>query len=296
MNIAVWALIAVNVLYGINYAVAKTIMPEPILPSGIIFLRSAGALLLFWLSSFFLNSKTKIEKKDWIRLFLCGLFGVMLNQTLFFEGLSRSSPVEAALVMTINPVLVLLISAMLGYEHMKKMKWLGIVLSGGGAAALILQRQEGLIFSESHGFGNLLVLLNAASYAVFLVLVKPLMRKYPPLLVITWVFTFGMPLTAILGIPNLAPSQPALWSASVWWALAFVIIGVTFLAYLLNVYALKQVNASVVSAFIYLQPLVAGMIQLIFADFYFSWTLFLGSISIFLGLYLVVYSPKVKGL
>lgn len=294
MNAAVIALLAVNILYGINYAVAKYIMPVPFNPTGIIFMRSAGALILFWLLAF-TRPIEHIDPKDWIRLLLCSVFGVMLNQTLFFEGLNRSSPVESALVMTISPILVLLFSAGVGLEKMQKTKWIGILLSGGGAVALILQRQEGVLFSQSHGFGNLLVLINAASFSVFLVMVKPLMKKYSPITVMAWVFTFGMPMTAILGLPDLAKTNLTSISTEVWWAVAYVVIGVTFLAYLLNIYALKRVNASLVSAFIYLQPLLAGVIQLFFGDFMMSNTLITASIFIFVGLFLMTIEQKEKG-
>lgn len=291
MKTAVWALLVVNVLYGINYGVAKSIMPEPLHPTGIIFLRSAGALLLFWIATLS-RPYERIQKGDWLTLFLCALFGVMINQTLFFEGLNRSSPVESALVMTLSPVLVLLFSAKAGLEKRQKTTWAGILLSGGGAAALILHRQEGLVFSQSTGFGNLLIFINAASFALFLVLVKPLMQKYSPTTVMAWVFTFGMPMTAVLGIPDLAATPLADLPARVWWAVAYVVVGVTFLAYLLNVFALKRVKASLVSAFIYLQPVVAGILQAFAGKLDFSWALAWACLAIFAGLFLVGRAPQ----
>jgi len=286
MRPAVLALLLVNLLYGINYAVAKSIMPFPFHPTGIIFMRSAGALLLFWLVAF-TRPVERIHTGDWIKLILCALFGVMLNQTLFFEGLNRSSPIESALIMTLSPILVLLISAAAGLEQMRKAKWLGILLSGGGAVALILQRQEGVLFAQSHGFGNLLVFINAASFSVFLVIVKPLMQRYSPITVMAWVFTFGMPMTAVLGMPDLAQTNLEAVSNNAWWAVAYVVVGVTFFAYLLNVFALKRVNASMVSTFIYLQPVVAGVLQAVHGNLSFSWVLFLACFSIFFGLILV---------
>jgi|1048.fasta_scaffold08019_2 drug/metabolite transporter (DMT)-like permease len=291
MKAAVWALLLVNLLYGINYGVAKSIMPEPLHPTGIIFMRSAGALLLFWIVALS-RPIERIQKGDWLRLLLCALFGVMLNQTLFFEGLNRSNPIESALVMTVSPVLVFLFSAQAGLEKLQKTTWAGILLSGGGAAALILHRQEGMVFSQSSGFGNLLIFINAASFALFLVLVKPLMQKYSPITVMAWVFTFGMPMTAVLGIPDLAATPLLEIPAGVWWAVAYVVVGVTFLAYLLNVFALKRVNASLVSAFIYLQPVVAGMLQAFGGKLDFSWTLAWSCAAVCIGLFLVGRASK----
>ena len=103
------ALLIANLIYGINYSFAKDVMPDYILPSGFILLRVVGALSLFAFS-YFLFVKEKVSQKDLFRLAICGVFGVAINQLLFFEGLNLSTPINAAIVMTSNPILVILLS------------------------------------------------------------------------------------------------------------------------------------------------------------------------------------------
>ena len=106
------ALLAANIIYGINYAVAKDVMPNYIEPFGFILLRVLGALSLFWIFHI-CGNKEKIDRKDFPRLIVCGFFGVALNQLLFFKGLDITSPINASIIMTSNPILVLLISSFL---------------------------------------------------------------------------------------------------------------------------------------------------------------------------------------
>ena len=164
-------------------------MPDKIGPSGFIALRVAGATPLFWLLYAF--RWERVARKDLARLWLCGLTGVTVNQLLFFNGLAATSPVHASIIMTINPVLVLLISAALLGTAITARKVLGIALGAAGAITLLLNSGGGGLESHASWQGDLMVLLNAASYGVYLVIVKPLMSKYRPITVISWVFLFG---------------------------------------------------------------------------------------------------------
>ena len=111
-TIAHLSLFSANLIYAINYTVAKTVMPQYVEPLGFIFMRVVGATLLFWLC-YSLFAFEKIERKDMLRLMLCGLFGVAINQMLFFEGLNLTTPINASVIMVTNPILVLIISAFL---------------------------------------------------------------------------------------------------------------------------------------------------------------------------------------
>lgn len=101
------ALLTVALIYGANYLIAKGLMPALIGPSGFIVLRATGAAALFWVVYAFRFER--IRRDDLLRLALCGLFGVASNQLMFFNGLSLTSPVNASIIMTSNPILVLVV-------------------------------------------------------------------------------------------------------------------------------------------------------------------------------------------
>ena len=266
---SVWAHLAlfiVGAIYAGNYVVAKGIMPDVVGPSGFIVLRAVGGSVMFLLTmaltGFFSREPRifeKIDRQDWWRFILCGLTGVAINQLCFFNGLSLTSPIHASLIMTITPIFVLLVSYILLGSVITNRKLIGIFIGGVGAAMLLVYSAENSGSANLSGvsmLGDTLILINALSYGIYLVLAKPLMKKYRPLTVVTWVFIIG----AVFVIPvGWDQTTQILWSdltPSHIRSIAYVILGTTFLAYLLNIIALNLVAPVVVSIYIYLQPLL----------------------------------------
>lgn len=286
------ALFGANLIYGINYTLAKDVMPDFIQPLGFIFLRVSGAVLLFWLC-YRLFFYEKVAKSDLFKLALCGLFGVAINQMLFFEGLNLTTPINAAVIMVTNPILVLIMGAFLATEVITKRKMLGIVLGATGAISLITYGGA-VELNSNHFWGNIMVLINAASYGVYLVLVKPLMQKYKPITVISWVFLFGFFFVVPFGWGQFQAIEWSIMPTSILWKAAFVVVCTTFMAYLLNIYGLKSLNPSTVSTYIYLQPVLASMVAIFANSDSLSLIKVGAALVIFSGVYLVSVKPKNK--
>ncbi len=255
------ALLGANLIYGANYIIAKGIMPNKIGPSAFIFLRIVGAGILFWIIKSFI--KEKINKKDFPLLILCGLLGVATNQLLFFHGLNLTSPIDASIIITAIPIVVLVFSAILLKEKITPNKIIGITIGGIGAVLLVWygNKAEG----TSSILGNLLIFLNACSYGLYLVLVKPLMKRYNSLTVISWVFLFGFLCMLPFGIPDILQTDFTAFTAETYATIAFVVIGTTFLAYLFNIYALNYVSPSVNGSYVYLQPAISFIMVSVYA-------------------------------
>jgi len=257
-----FALFIVNALYGANHVVAKGVMPDYLTPGTFIFLRAAGAAILFWILKF-VFVKEKVERKDLIRLACCGLFGVAVNQLFFFHGLSLTSSINSGIIMTTNPILVVILSYFILREAITWRRSIGVMLGATGAILLTITAGTG---SGDSMVGDLFIFLNALSFAVYLVIVKPLMRKYAPLTVITYVFSFG--LTFILCYPptlnELATTDFSVIPANIIGIILFVVLGVTFLAYLLTVFGLKHLSPAVSSSYIYFQPIMVMLFAFIF--------------------------------
>ncbi len=258
------ALLTVALIYGANYLIAKGLMPALIGPSGFIVLRATGAAALFWVVYAFRFER--IRRDDLLRLALCGLFGVASNQLMFFNGLSLTSPVNASIIMTSNPILVLVVSSVLLKTAITARKLLGIGLGASGALTL-LYLSAGSFSTHISWQGDLLILGNAVSYGVYLVLVKPLMMKYRPTTVIAWVFLFGALYVLPFGWQQVQGVDLSQFSSANYASVAFVVIGTTFFAYLLNSFALTKVMPTVVSMYIYLQPLFAGLFAYVYARY-----------------------------
>lgn len=286
------ALFTVAVIYSLNYIIAKEVMNGYISPRAFIFIRVLGASSLFWLFHAFAKSEKSIERKDWWRIFVSGFFGVAANQLMFFEGLHLTTPINASVIMTSNPILVLVLSAILLREAIKKMRLLGIFIGGAGALFLIFGRGDVSLLNDQQSLGNLFVLLNATSYGFYLVLVKPLMLKYDALQIAKWVFLCGFLFVFPAGIGQFSAIEWSTWTPIIYAQAGFVVIFTTFIAYLFNIYALKTVSSTTASIYIYLQPLLATIISLAFAKDVLTWREVFAAALIFTGVYLVSFSKK----
>jgi drug/metabolite transporter (DMT)-like permease len=287
------SLFVANLIYAINYTFAKDVMPDFIQPSGFILLRVTGAVILFSIS-YFLFMNEKVEKKDIIRLAICGIFGVAINQLLFFEGLNLTTPINAAIIMTINPVLVIIMSALILFEKINIRKGIGIALGLFGSSTLIL---DGGDVSSNTNFmlGNMFVFINAASYGLYLVLVKPLMQKYQPITVMFYVFGFGLLYVLPFGYTELLAVDWVSFPTIIIWEVLFVVVCTTVIAYLLNSSALKLLNPSTVSIYIYLQPVLATLFAIFRGSDSLDEMKIIAAVIIFVGVYLVsVRSVKTR--
>lgn len=279
-------LFLVNLIYGANYTIAKVVMSGGFIkPFAFIFIRVSLALILFFTVRQ-VWKREKVDRQDLPRLFLCGLFGVAINQLMFFKGLDFTYPINAALMMITTPILVMIASSFLLKEKIGPIKWIGALIGAAGCAIVITYGKSVELSAETV-LGDLFVLINASSYAVYLVMVKPLMRKYHPITVISYVFFFGFFPVAIMGTGEFLQIDWASFTIQAWLGLAYVVIFTTFLAYMFNIIALKNVSASVVGGYIYLQPVLSALVAVLAgADSLNPWKV-AGGLVIFLGVYLV---------
>lgn len=279
------AVIGANLIYGINYVVAKGLMPDYFLPRLVILFRILGASMVFWILSSFYKTP-RIPRNDMIRLAVCAFFGIALNQVMFFEGLNLTTPINASIIMVGVPILVLVASSIILKEKMTTYRILGVTLGFAGAAYLILVGGS-FDFSSDTFLGNLFVFINAASYGIFLVLVKPLMAKYEPVVIMKWLFTFGLIYVLPISFYMIDTPDYTNIPGNMWLSLAFVILFTTILAYFLNNYSLKNISPTVNSSYIYLQPFLATIVALILGKDELTWPEVIAALLIFAGVYFV---------
>ncbi len=288
------ALLGANIFYGAGFTVAKQVMPRLIQPLGFIFIRVSVVMVLFWLSYFIGKQyRAKIEKRDWPILVLGGFFGVALNQMLFFLGLNLTFPIHASLIMMSTPLLITVISMFVLRERISLEKSFGLLMGIGGAILLMSAGKE-LTVTGSSALGDMLVFFNAASYAIYLVIIKPLMHRYRPIIVIRWVFFFGFLFVLPFGGPQFAAIHWSQFQATDYMCVAFIVICVTFFTYLWNVFALRHLQPSTAGAYIYFQPIFAAIISMLVTGENLTLVKVLATLLIFSGVYLVNIGFKRK--
>ncbi len=267
---------------------------EHIPPFGIVLMRVTGALVIFFLlHSIFIREK--VEKKDQKKIFLASLFGVAINQLLFFKGLSLTSEIHSALIMITTPIIVLVMAWIILKDKITVLKALGIIIGGIGVAMLMTSGAKD-VSSPSSIPGDICIMLNATSYAIFLVITKPLMQKYAPLTIAKWIFFYGFFLVFPFGIQEFLAIDWQTIPSIALWSLVVVILGATVLAYLFNILGLQYGNPALVSVYIYLQPVIATIIAVIMQSDTISATKIISSLLVFAGVAFVSFSGNNKTL
>ena len=284
--LAIIAAIVASAIYGINHTVAKGVMPGHIEPGGFIFLRVFGAGILFWLISFF-GPNEKVAASDWPRIIACAVFGMVINMLFFFKGLNLSTPINSSVIVTLSPVMVLILAAVILRERITLLKSAGILVGLAGALVLVLFSVESKENALNIPLGNLFFIINAFSYGLYLILVKSLTAKYHPFTLMKWLFTLGVLINLPITIGEFVEVRWLNLPFEAMWKMAFVVLGTTFSTYLLNIYALKQLSASTISAFIYLQPLIAIIYAITTGADSLNTTKVVAGLLVFTGVYMV---------
>jgi drug/metabolite transporter (DMT)-like permease len=280
------AVLGANLIFGVNFSVVKYITPELIKPFGLNVVRVVVTTALFWLMLMFEKPEKQIQKKDLPLFLLCGLTGVAINQLLFIKGLSMTFSTHGALLMLCTPIMITIAALFFLKERLTLGRLGGLLLGIGGATVLILSKEKSGSGSNVL-LGDIFIIINAISYSFYFVLVKPLILKYSPLQVITWVFTMGAIFIIPVGWQEFIAVPWNTFSLLDFSAIAFVVLGATFLAYLFNIYGLHHLNASATGSYIYLQPIFATVVAMIFLHEPFSWIKALSALMIFAGVFLV---------
>ncbi len=254
-------------------------------PFGMNVIRVGVSVFLFWLLFLFSPSEKKIEKKDTGRFMLCALTGIAINQMLFLKGLSLTYSIHAVLLMLITPILITIIAGWILKEKINIYKIAGLTLGVSGAVILITSRQKSGL-GQNVLLGDILVLINAVSYTFYFILVKPLMLKYNPVQVIRLVFTYGLLMVLPFGWLEFTEIKWSSYGATEYTCIILITIFGTFLAYLFNVYGIKILGASVAGAYIYVQPVFATIIAMIFLNEQLEVYKIIAAALIFSGVYL----------
>lgn len=282
-----------NILFAINMPISKYLLPSHVQPEALTIMRMGSACLLFWITSLFVK-REKVTLKDLGLLFICALCGVGFNQGLFIIGLNKTSPVDASIIATGVPIFVMLLAAVILKEPITKMKAFGVLLGCCGGISLILASTQ--VAGQASGLaGNLMITTSAVIYSIYLVLSKPLSLRYSAVTMMKWMFLFStlvlLPFTWQHVADTPAFHREILNMKEIG-AICFVLIGATFIPYLLIPMSLRRIRPTTVSMYNYVQPIIASLIAVMVGQDTFSLQKVLSATLVFVGVYLVTQSKS----
>ena len=279
------SLVIVQVLFATLPIAVKVALRDLSSPALALLRVTFAAAMFLVLQRVLIGERIKC-RRDYFELALYSVFGVIANQLLYITALSLTTATAAQTFVAAGPAMTLLIAILLRKESATPLKWAGIGLASAGALTLV-----GAGVGTGAALGNFLALLNVTCFSVYLVISRGLVQRYHPLTIITWVFVFGVPGMIPWGAaPVLAEAGSASWLT--WGAMAWIVVGPTVGAYYLNVYALAWVESSVVSVFVYLQPVMTALLAVWLLQETVSARLLPAALLIFAGVAVTVWAGR----
>jgi len=289
------ALWVANIIWGLNAPICKGVLrsaeyPDGVHPFALSVYRMVGAALLFQLCALFVR-RERVERRDIVRLFFASVFGIQLNQMLFLWGLSMTSPIDSSIIATVVPVLTMVLAMLFLREPITWLKAGGVFLGAAGAVLLVLQSQHGGEQASSLA-GDVLCIVSAMSYAVYLTAFRGVIVKYSPVTTMRWMFLFAALVSLVVYWEPLVGVDYAALSGGVWAGIGFVVVCSTFLAYLLVPIAQRYLRPTLVSMYNYVQPIVAVLFTVAIGLDTFGPTKGFAAMCVFVGVWLVTRSKS----
>ncbi|MFA6779863.1 MAG: DMT family transporter [Paludibacteraceae bacterium] len=280
----------VNLIFGINTPITKTLMPDYFSAFSLNFFRVAGAGILFWCISSFVKEE-KVTRSDLLLLFFAGMLGVVVNQFAFVKGLSLTTPINAAIIVTLTPIITMLLASLIQKEPITGLKIVGVVVGAIGALLIITTTNRATGGSSSM-VGNILCLLSSLSYALYLTVFKKLINKHKPVTLMKWMFLFSTIIALPMCIGDLESIRWSAITASAYIRIGYVVILATFVTYMMIPVGQKMLRPTTLSMYNYLQPIVASLVAVYFGMDTFGWKNTFAAVLVFLGVYTVTQSKS----
>lgn len=280
------ALIAVQLLFGVNYVVSKLVVGAfpPLLWASFRIIIASSIMLAVALAT--KRPHPSGGRKYFGPMVIFALLGTIINQSSFLVGLRYTTSTNSAVLNTLIPVFTLLIVTLRGQEPLTTRRALGFVSAFAGV--LVIRKVEELSFSNKTVIGDLLTMLNCLSYGFFLSYAKTFLERNDRVWTTTWLFIYGSVGLTLMAMPDwLSFRMPELTPLLIG-CMVFAIIGGTLLTYFLNMWALAYTRSSSVAIFIYMQPIVTAALAWAWHGEQITLRTALSSVLIFIGMLLAL--------
>ena len=281
------------ICWGLMSPLGKDAMQHGIDGITLVSLRVLGGAILFWLTSLFTPRET-ISRKHIALLCLAAVFGLVGNQCCFTIGLSLTSPVNAGIVTTTMPISALLLSALILKEPITLRKALGVALGCCGAVLLVMTSVRTAAGATGMGDlrGDLLCFAAQISYTIYLTVFGWLAKRYSIFTVNKWMFLSATCIVWPFTAQHVWQTPWSTLSTVTLAEIAYVVVGGTFLAYILMIRGQQVLRPTVVSMYNYVQPIVAVIVSIVLGLAVFTLTHALAVALIFSGVALVTLSKS----
>ncbi len=279
-----------SIAWGLMSPIGKDIMSTEVTALSLATFRMVGGSVCFWIASLFAKHE-EVKPHDLMMLFFAALFAIVFNQGMFIFGLSLTSPINASIITTTAPIATMILAAIYLHEPVTGKKVCGVFLGAIGALILILG-STGSGGRNSSIWGDVMCFIAQISFAAYLTFFKNLVTKYKPITCMKWMFTYAAMCFIPFSYREVSVLPFGEIPAGTWGEIAFVIVGATFMTFLLLMFAQKILRPTVLSMYNYTQPIVASIVSVLIGLGAFGWPKGVAAVLVFAGVYLVTQSKS----
>ena len=276
-------LLLMILIWGANFSIVKVALrdfPEVAFNAGRLFVAMSVYLAVIFATP--ARSQLKaLSRRDWIELVFLGSIGTFLYQFCFVSAVKRTSVANGSLIIGISPIVIALMSAVVGHERIRPVRWLGIAVAMFG---LYLVVGHGVDLSGQSWRGDLLMMGGVICWSIYSVASQGILKRHSPLLVIALTFSVGAALYVLALIPILIGVDWRAISGFSWLMMLTSALLALNLSYWIWYTGLKRLGGSRTSVYSYLTPVVAMAVAAIWLGEPISSNQLAGAGAIFAGL------------
>lgn len=286
------ALFAARVLSGLNVNAMGYLLPLWIAPLGCVTARLVFGAVVFWIVGIFTKPE-QVAPKDKLKLIALGGVGIFGYMSLYALSLSHTTPVSFAIFNAMQPMWVVIASAVIFHESIDARKLLGIAVGFAGAMLCILSEPSRDI-ADKPLFGNMLSIAASIIYAIYLVFSARMVGHLSSITILRYTFSAGAVVALLLSLFTgfTAPLFEGSLKATPLLVFAFVLIFPTVVTYFLIPIGLKYLSSTVVAIYGYVTLIVASVVSFITGADRFDPVILLSLMLIGVSIYFVGASGK----
>ncbi len=277
--------------WGLMAPVGKDAMMHGITGIDMVSFRVSGAALLFWITSLFVK-REHVPRKDIVMFFFAAMLGLVFNQCCYTIGLSITSPINASIVTTSMPIFAMVLSALILKEPITGKKALGVLMGCSGALILIITSAAATNSRVGDIRGDLLCLFAQFSFALYLSIFGPLIRRYSVFTINKWMFLFATVVILPFSWPSMAAIDFATVPTKTWIETGYVIFFGSYICYILTMIGQRALRPTVVSIYNYVQPVVSVSVSILTGIGIFRPSHALAVILVFSGVWMVTMGVR----
>lgn len=280
------ALFAV-VVWGASFIATKIAVGE-ISPIAVVWLRFAMGIPILFAAVVMRKQFAFPKGKEWLYFALLGFLGISFHQWLQSNGLKTAQATTTAWIVTTSPAFIAVLGWLVLKEKLNLLQSSGIALAMVGVLVVVSKGNLANIFVGSFGtIGDFLILISAVNWAVFSILSRHGLKTHPSTRLTFWVMTIGWLITSVAFFAGKSYTQIPLLDSRGWWAMIFLGIFTTGLAYIAWFDALAQLPSAQTGAFLFIEPLASMVVAAIVLKEQVTFASIIGGAVILFGIWLV---------